>query len=79
MEKTEIESHGHEDPNSYRGDTPGSQYPPYAKYGSEYDDEGKQEVIDQTSDIGQVEEQVGTKRGLSARHIQMISLGGAIG
>ncbi|KAG2181073.1 hypothetical protein INT43_008655 [Umbelopsis isabellina] len=79
MEKTEIESYGHEDPNSYRGETPGSHYPPYAKYGSEYDDEAKQEVVDQTSDIGQVEEQAGTKRGLSARHIQMISLGGAIG
>jgi amino acid permease len=79
MEKTEIESYSQEEPNAYRGETPTGHYPPYATYGSEYDDEGKQEVIDQTSDIGKMEEQAGTKRGLNARHIQMISLGGAIG
>ncbi|KAI9280578.1 amino acid permease/ SLC12A domain-containing protein [Umbelopsis sp. AD052] len=71
QEKTEIESYNHpQDIGSPRGGTP--QYENY----SDYDVNEKNVDV---SDHGAMEEQVGTKRGLSARHIQMISLGGAIG
>jgi amino acid permease len=72
QEKTEIESYSHsQDIGSPREDLS----PQFENY-SDYDANEKQ--ID-SSDIGAMEEQLGTKRGLSARHIQMISLGGAIG
>ncbi|GAB5586240.1 hypothetical protein Unana1_01140 [Umbelopsis nana] len=73
QEKTEIESHNAQDTGSTREEV----IPSYAHYGSEYDDANEKQV--ETSDVGAIEEQVGTKRGLNARHIQMISLGGAIG
>lgn len=73
QEKTEIESYNPQDTGSVREEV----IPPYNHYGSEYDVANEKQV--DTSDIGAMEEQTGTKRGLDARHIQMISLGGAIG
>lgn len=72
QEKTEIESYHHpQDIGTPRGETP--------QYEENYSDYDGNEKNVELSDIGAVEEQVGTKRGLNARHIQMISLGGAIG